>query len=490
MSHVSLRMAALLAALPVVVVAQPHLPAAPPEACEATTGDARALLDRAARAVGLDREGVLHAHTADVVLQLHQSDRPYPPYFAYVQSVELWFDPATGVERAEGSFVFPGRGPSPSPITFRDADRFQVERGGTRQNADPMFGPARELNAWAVLRDWRAAGDAAVVAECTYHDFPRVVLERTTGHGPERLYLDPESALPVKLDREEGPAASRSIWGPTHVEFVYQTWIAVGDRSVPAASFRVVDGMVATSRTVGEAGVVARADAPEVAMAEDTPLPPSPFDAAPDTVRVADGVYLLVTPVYTEAAALIGDTVVVFDATTSGARAAHDRAWVERLFPGPHPVEVLVTDLAWPHVGGVREWVAAGATVVSHRVSEPFVRGLVERRWTREPDRLEARRGEVALQFVGVDGSMELADGRVRVTTIGGIGSEGALVAYLPETGFLWAGDHVQTVDGPSDYAAEVVAAVRREGWTPRTVAAQHLPLTPWQAVLDANPSP
>ena len=486
----SLRIAALTAALPLAATAQPYLPSAPPETCEASSGDAGSLLDRAADAVGLDRGGVLHAHAADVTLQPHQSDRPYPPYFPLVQSVEMWFDPSTGVERAEGSAVFPGSGPAPRPTTLRDAGRLQMEWGGTLRSVDPAAGPARELNAWAVLRDWRAARDAVVVAECTYRDFPRVVLERTTERGPERLYLDPESALPVKLDREEAHAATRSIWGATHVEFLYQTWIAVGDRSVPAASFRVVDGLVATSRTVGAVEVVARDAAPELALGDDTPLPPSPFDAAPDTVRVADDVYLLVTPMYTGAVALAGDTVVVFDATTSGARAADDQDWVRRLFPGDHPAVVLVTDLAWPHVGGVREWVAGGAAVVSHRVSEPFLRGLVDRRWTRQPDRLEARRGEVEFRFTGVDGPATLGAGGVQVAPIGGIGSEGALVAYLPEAGFLWAGDYVQTVDGPSTYAAEVVAAVRREGWAPRTVAAQHLPLTPWQAVLDANPTP
>ena len=48
-------------------------------------------------------------------------------------------------------------------------------------------------------------------------------------------------------------------------------------------------------------------------------------------------------------------------------------AWVGRLFPGHHPIVVVVTDLAWPHVAGVRYWVAMGATIVSHAGSKEFL---------------------------------------------------------------------------------------------------------------------
>ena len=92
---------------------------------------------------------------------------------------------------------------------------------------------------------------------------------------------------------------------------------------------------------------------------------------------------------YTEAVALVGDTAFVLDATPAEARARQDEEWIAKLFHGDHPVVVVVTDLAWPHIAGVRYWVARGATIVSHRASEDSLRRVVERRWTREPDLLE-----------------------------------------------------------------------------------------------------
>ena len=336
-----------------------------------------------------------------------------------------------------------------------------------------------------VVRDWREEGAATVTATCVTRDFPRLVLTRDTEDGPERLYLDPESGLPVKLDREERD----EVWGQHHVEFLYSTWITVDDRMLAGSSFRVVDGMVEISRTVGNASIMdGEEEPPTLELATGVPEIPSVLEALPDIVPVTENLNLLVTRAYTEAVALVGDTLFVFDATTEEGRALGSRQRIEELHLGAYPAVVVVTDLAWPHIGGVRTWVAHSAEIVSHETSEPLLQRLVDRPWTREPDLLEQRRDQASFRFTGVREGASRAGGRVLLATIGGIGSEGALIAFLPETGFLWASDYIQTVSRPSTYAAEVIAAVQREGWVPTQVAAQHLEFTAWQEVLDANP--
>ena len=62
---------------------------------------------------------------------------------------------------------------------------------------------------------------------------------------------------------------------------------------------------------------------------------------APDTVRVGAHAFLLVNAGYTEAVALVGDTVWVLDATQGEERAQQDSAWIGKLFPGRHPVAVV-----------------------------------------------------------------------------------------------------------------------------------------------------
>jgi hypothetical protein len=196
---------------------------------------------------------------------------------------------------------------------------------------------------------------------------------------------------------------------------------------------------------------------------------------------VAPNGYLLVNRAYTSAVVLARDTVFVLDATLSEARARQDSAWIGALFPGRHPIAVVVTDLAWPHVGGVRYWVANGATLISHRTSRDFLQRVVDRRWTVEPDLLEERRAQASFRFRAVEEGLDLAGGALQLRTIGGIGSEGALMAFLPESGFLWAGDFIQDTEAPTEYALEVYAATRRTGSHPVSVAAMHIPLTPWK---------
>ena len=116
---------------------------------------------------------------------------------------------------------------------------------------------------------------------------------------------------------------------------------------------------------------------------------------------------------------------------------------------------------------------------------------VVERRWTREPDLLEQNRKTAKLQFVAVDKTRNEADGKLRLFAIDGIGSEGALMAYVPDNSWLWASDYIQNVSSPSAYATEVWQAVERAGLKPRQVAAMHIPLTPWMTIEAlAKPKP
>ena len=198
---------------------------------------------------------------------------------------------------------------------------------------------------------------------------------------------------------------------------------------------------------------------------------------------MSDKTFLLRNPGYQETLTLARDTVFVFDATQGDARARQDSAWIGKLFPGKHPIVVVVTDLAWPHVAGVRYWVAQGATIVSHRASQPFLERVVSRRWTDVPDVLErARPRGVRLKFRPVDDSLRLAGGDITVFAIDGPSSEGALAGYVRDDRFLWASDFVQTLQQPTQYLDEVLAAVRRMRYDPSRLAAEHLPLAEWRA--------
>ncbi len=184
---------------------------------------------------------------------------------------------------------------------------------------------------------------------------------------------------------------------------------------------------------------------------------------------------------------LANGDIYVFDATQGEGCARLGDDQIRRLFPGQHKIYVVVTDLAWPHVAGVRYWVSQGATILAHDAAREFLQQVVDRRWTAAPDALEQQRRKdpapVRMNFLAVRETMNRASGAVQLTPIDGIGSEVALMAYLPAEKFLWASDYIQTLEEPSLYASEVLRAARRAQFNPRRVAAEHLPLTDWKAV-------
>src|SRR5579884_786937 len=447
--------------------------------------DAQALLRRAWDVMGAPRASgkLVHYRSASSLEQDYQSDRMYPPYLAFLQDEEIWFSAETAVERTRAAFAYPLSKPVAS-VVLTDANRAFTERNGTLQISPRNVMHARYLNPWLVVADWLKAGDARISGTETYRDYPRTVLVRNTPEGEQRLFLDPKTGFPVKLDFVQ----KHYLWGQQHIEFLYTTWQAAQGISLPCASYLLADGAPEVTRTITEIELVAADSSPSLALpteparSEDTL--PRFLQALPLKVtQVGPATYLLTNPGYSEAVTRIGDEVFLFDATQSEARAREDAEAIEKLFPGSRKITVVVTDLAWPHVSGLRYWVANGATVVSHKAARNFLQQVIDRRWTLSPDYLEQHRKGVKLKFVGVDGAYSLAGGAITVHPIDGIASEVALMAFLKADGFLWASDFVQTVDEPTQYASEVWQAVQREGLHPERTAAEHLPLTPWSKI-------
>lgn len=467
------------------------------ERCTPATGDvARRTsgewIARARAATGLDAADgrIVHWRSTESDAQAYQSDRPYPPFIGSSTLREWWFDPSTGVERwqelpangvaflrsANAAFMLRDSIPRPVPAFFAFNER------------------SRALNPLAVLTAF-AAADPRVAEVCTFRDFPRVVLAASDG----RLYLDTKTAMPVKFERVE----KNDYWGQLRAEYVYATWWRSGRIAIPVVAVRYTDGVEELRRDVrlpqAQNDVIVedipRADAPSLAAPDADQrdaLVSRTAELPVDTVRVSDDLFLLRTRFYTHAVTQVGDTVYLFDATTGEGRSRADSVWIATLFPGAKATVLVVSDLAWPHVAGVRFWAARGATIVSHDISRPFLQQLLDRRWTVAPDALEkvrtGKRTSPSYRLVTHGNGFALAGGKLRVKAIDGIGSEGALYAWFPAQRFLWASDYLQDVSQPSQYAVEVLAAMHRDGITPARVAAQHLPMTPWTTVERANP--
>ncbi len=462
------------------------------EQCRPSTGDAVALLARARAAIKVDSLGPnTLRHVTSHLIEFHnyESDRPYRPFLTMVTDDQSAMDPATGVVRDSTWFGFDGFGGQPPNVTVSMTTPHAVFVHGDTgwAKSDPLWRTAearRQLDPWLVVLDWSATPGARVVARCRYRDYDRTVLERQGTFGPERLYLDPKTGFPIKVDRDE----PQYLWGQQHVEYVYMTWLRFGGTLMPVTSAKLIDGDEELLSEVTGARTIPADPALQLARAgleqRSTVTAPLFMRPAPiDTVRLAPHVVALRNRGFTELVALSRDTVVVLDATQGEERARADSAWIAHLFPGHHPVVVVVTDLAWPHVSGVRFWVAGGATIASRNISEPFLKAVIDRQWLLSPDKLERDRARALMHFLPVRDSLHVAG--ITLYPIDGIGSEGALMAYFPVDRLLWASDYVQDLTAPTLYASEVVAAACRVGLAPERGAAEHVPPFSWSTIAE-----
>src|SRR5690606_21985815 len=238
----------LLILLPVTAAAQhPH------ETCR-PAGVHDGLMERAIEVLGIDTTRIVHFAAGEYVVQAFQSERTYPPFFALIRQSEIWYDPATRVQRTHSEFVYPGFGPSEMPATLADDRSAFIDRDGTLIPAPGSMGAQalHPMNPWAVVPSFR---DAELTEECVYRDFPRAVFTREDG---ARLYVDPKTAYPVKLDVVE----PHYLWGQVHVEVLYGLWELFDGSAFPRSSFRLVDGSVEIARTVGNVDFLPAADAP------------------------------------------------------------------------------------------------------------------------------------------------------------------------------------------------------------------------------------
>ncbi len=451
-------------------------------------GTAAEWLRRAQRAVGVPAAGgpLLHLRSRTARELRDQSDRTYPPYITAISASERWVDPATGVERieTEGSPVAILAGPSAAFVARDSAPAAPSDRTHAHLMSE------RYLDPWLALADWAGSPDVAVAGVCPVRGYPRVVLRRPGEIGPERLFLDRATALPVALARDE----RHYFLGPEFVAYLYMTWLDVGGGGLyPMAAARIVDGFRETSRTVlpGAAELAPRADGPSLAL-PDTDLvqstdPARRFAAgAPDTVRIGADAFLLASPAFTNVVALERDTVFLMDAPAGEERAREDADWIRRLFPGDHPAVLVALNPTWPHVAGLRWWVAHGAIIVSHDLSRPFLERALRRDWSRAPDLLARTSPRPGLRFRGVADSLSLAGGAILLHEIDGTSGEGTLLAYLRGDRFLWSSDHIQSLEHPSIYERQVVETARRIGLEPRWTSGPHFRLEPWSRLTRA----
>lgn len=132
------------------------------------------------------------------------------------------------------------------------------------------------------------------------------------------------------------------------------------------------------------------------------------------------------------------DFVAVVDAPTDESRSLQVIAAVKQLVPNKPIRYVINTHHHFDHSGGLRTYVAEGATVITHEGNKAFYESVWKQPRTMEPDKLSQNPKEAS--FITYKSKYVLTDGNRTVEvhlTIGDLHDEFLSFAYLPKEKLL-----------------------------------------------------
>jgi hypothetical protein len=184
------------------------------------------------------------------------------------------------------------------------------------------------------------------------------------------------------------------------------------------------------------------------------------------------------------------DGLVILEAPISSGYSSKVIREAARLYPHSKIKAVITTSDAFPHFGGLRQYVAQGIPIYALDLNTPILGRLVAAPHSFHPDSLQSTFRKP--QFKVVSGRTVLGKGASRLELIPFRTESGErmMMVYFPERRLLYASDLVQkSLKGGffmPQYLSEVIQAVTRENISVENVFALHTDLTPWSELLSA----
>ena len=161
-----------------------------------------------------------------------------------------------------------------------------------------------------------------------------------------------------------------------------------------------------------------------------------------ELTEVAKGVWHITGGTHHSMVIEMNDHLIVAEAPLYEERSQAVLAELEKKFPGKPVRSVINTHFHNDHSGGLRAYVAVGATVVTGKENEKFFQAMFSAPHTRVPDSLQRTSKPAVIETVQAEKKVLTDDERnVEVYPVSTSHAEGMLVVYLPREKLLFVSD-------------------------------------------------
>jgi hypothetical protein len=480
----------------------------------ASGSEARAVVERMLEGMGgADRLKAIRAvrvKSSGYEHHLEQSERPEGPWIVgYAQTTETR-DFERGRLRHEEqarSFFYQSADWVPMNWVFADGVAAMLGPGGrtaprdafTAQQAEETL----ELGPERIGLTALAAADLHLERDIPYRDHAHAVAAFTWKGFPVRVLISRESGLlsAVELTRPRIESVFWGPWGDVTFRRSFALWmLEPGGVRLPRTTFTEWNGFALSSQTVDEIEfdpAVADADfaiTPEVRQAfaarkvpaDDMPLGGRglvPVEPAPGITQIRG--------LWDVTLVKQADGIVILEGPISNGYSARILDEAAKRYPGVPVKAVITTSDAWPHIGGMREYVARGIPVFALDHNQAILERLFRAPRKIAPDALARTPKPARLTLVSKRLPIGTGENRIELIPLRTVTGERQMAIWFPEQKLLYSSDLFQR-DPKGEFflpqtLSEIVTVATREGLDPKTLFAMHLPPTPWSDITAAH---
>ena len=444
---------------------------------------------------------VLHTQASVVRNLLEQSERPEGPYILENNQVEEWRDLAHhNWKRTVKAHV---------TMQPEFVMAFIVSDDVASLSFDGHAGPgsgeqlqdseeALALSPERVLITALAGPDLRRLPDLTLQSVPHHEVEFTWQGHPVRIFLNGDTHLPTAV---EWVAAYPfgifwSIWGDVTTRVYYSLWWLQNGIHYPLQKDTVRNGLPDQTETITkiEFNPSPSADefsiTPEIRTAFAARANKTIDDRAPNVSGASEIVpgVLFFPGNWNTTLIRLDDGIVVLEAPISSGYSAKVLDLAQTKFPGIPIKAVITTSDSWPHIGGVREYVARGIPVYVLDRTVPLIERFVRAPRTKYSDSLAKTPRPADLRAVSAKTTIGSGPNRLELYPIHGETSERQMMVYFPEHKLLYGSDPFQQLeDGKLFYPQtvyELQNAVEREHLSVDRFFMMHIGPNPWSMVL------
>lgn len=440
---------------------------------------------------------------------LEESERPEGPYIVEYDRIsesrdlehERWSretDASVQIGPGQKARVIVSDG-----VADRQFDGREVPASADQvQQAEEILelGPERILLAALAAADLHREADSVVQA------VPHHVVAFSWKGSPVRVFLNADTSLPTAVEWKRAYPYSFfwSVWGDVTTRVYYSLWwLCAGGihyplqwdtfrNNLPDTVLTISPSTLSLNPQLADSDFAISTDA-RAAFAkrgnktiDERPLGlpgQAPQEIAKDVIFIPGA--------WNTTLIRQTDGIVVLEAPISSGYSAQAIAEAEKRWPGVPIKAVISTSDAWPHIGGVREYVARGIPVyvLDHNVA--ILQRLLAAPRTFFPD-LQARSPR-SPEFRPVFGKTTIGQGpnRMEIYPIRGETTERQMVVYFPEHQLLYGSDAFQKDSSGSYFYPQTVwevrHAVEREKLQVQKFFMMHMGLTDWSDLRNAE---